>query len=226
MPRLKPDTRTARREHILDAAERCFARSGFHRTTMHDICRAAEVSPGALYVYFASKEDLIAGIAERDRDKLARQMLDLAAAPDLMAALHRLGEHYMVQEPQHKRALFVEIGAEATRNDNVGETVRACDRACTDNFAELFERARAEGRIAPSLDSVTLATVLGVIGDGLFWRRAIDPHFDTRAVMPVLSDMLAALINPRAPTPTPEADTPDDTGARAPAARHNEDETP
>jgi len=55
MPKLKPEVQTARREHILDAAETCFARAGFHRTTMHDICKEASVSPGALYVYFDSK---------------------------------------------------------------------------------------------------------------------------------------------------------------------------
>ena len=43
MPKLKPSTQAARREHILDAAERCFARSGFHRTTMQDICREANI---------------------------------------------------------------------------------------------------------------------------------------------------------------------------------------
>ena len=58
MPKLKPETQSARRENIIDAAERCFARSGFHRTTMQDICKVAGVSPGALYVYFKSKEDL------------------------------------------------------------------------------------------------------------------------------------------------------------------------
>jgi TetR/AcrR family transcriptional regulator, repressor for uid operon len=65
MPKLKPETQQARRESILDAAEMCFARSGFHRSTMQDICKAAGISPGALYVYFASKEDLIAGIVDR-----------------------------------------------------------------------------------------------------------------------------------------------------------------
>ena len=78
MPKLKPDTQRARRQHILDAAERCFGRDGFHRTTMHDICREAGVSPGALYVYFDSKEALIAGIAERDRAEFAERFDSLA----------------------------------------------------------------------------------------------------------------------------------------------------
>ena len=196
MPKLKPDTQRARREHILDAAEVCFAKAGFHRTTMQDICRAAAVSPGALYVHFASKEDLIAGIVERDRRKLAGELAELADAPDLMAALSRLGEHYVTEEPLHKRVLFLEIGAESTRNSQVGETFRAVDRFCKDSFARLFERARSEGRIAPSLDSATIAGVMSLIGDGLFWRRAVDPDFDARTVMPVLSGMLSALINP------------------------------
>ena len=79
MPKLKSETQNARREHILDAAERCFARTGFHRTTMQDICKMAGVSPGALYVYFDSKEALIAGITERDRAEFAEQIVAVAA---------------------------------------------------------------------------------------------------------------------------------------------------
>src|SRR5690606_27390679 len=61
MAKLSPETLRERSDHILDAAGRCFARAGFHRTTMQDICREAAVSPGALYIYFNSKEALIAG---------------------------------------------------------------------------------------------------------------------------------------------------------------------
>jgi AcrR family transcriptional regulator len=196
MPKLKPATQQARRENILDAAERCFARAGFHGTTMQDICREAGVSAGALYVYFASKEALIDGIAERDRNKLAGELAELAEAEDLLAALQRLGEHYTVEEPHHKRLLMIEIGAESTRNPNVGEIFRSTDQFCKESFERLFERARADGRIAPSLDIRTIAQVLAVIGDGMFWRRAVDPNFDAKAVMPVLTGLLATLINP------------------------------
>jgi AcrR family transcriptional regulator len=196
MPRLKPATQTAKREHILDAAELCFARAGFHGTSMQDICRQAEVSAGSLYVYFRSKEDLIAGIAERDRAKIARQIKDVADAPDLVAALKALGEHYSFEEPAHKRALCIEIGAEATRNPKISEIYCAVDRFVMDSFIQLFERARQAGRIRPDLDSATLATVIGVLGDGLFWRRAVNPDFDPQVVLPVLDRLIAVLLNP------------------------------
>jgi TetR/AcrR family transcriptional repressor of uid operon len=199
MPKLKPATQAARREHILDAAEECFARSGFRGTTMQDICKAANVSAGALYLYFRSKEDLIAGIAERDRAKLAEKLSELAAAPDLLAALARLAEYYGQEQPRYKRLLWVEIGAEATRNPAVERIFRATDRYVVESFASLFARAQAEGRIAPRFEPQLLAEALLTVGDGFCWRRAVDPAHDGRAVMPALLMMIAALLNPVAP---------------------------
>jgi AcrR family transcriptional regulator len=199
MPRLKPATQAARRGRILDAAELCFARTGFHRATMQDIATEAGVSLGALYVYFESKEALIAGIAERDRAKFHRELAGLADAPDLVAALGKLGEHYTIEEPVYKRVLCIEIGAEATRNEAVGDIYRTVDRDVMDAFTQLFERARQEGRIAPVLDSRTLSMVIGVIGDGMFWRRALDPQFDAKTLMPAIMMLLGGLINPKPP---------------------------
>ena len=205
MPKLTPASQAARREHILDAAERCFASAGFHRTTMQDICREADVSAGALYVYFAAKEALIAGIAERDRNKLAGQLAELAKAPDLATALGQLGEHYVVDEPPHKRMMCIEIGVESTRNAAVGTIYRSVDRFVLDSFEQLFQRAAAEGRINPKYDARTLARTLAVLGDGLFWRRAIDPEFDAASMLPVITAIVSSLLNqPASDTSAPE----------------------
>lgn len=198
MPKLKPATQAARREHILDAAEQCFARSGFHRTTMHDICKEAGISAGALYVYFASKEALIAGISERDRAEFANRLAVLADAPDLLQALSLLGEQYFVDEPAHKRLMCVEIGVESTRNPQVGEIFRGVDRFVVGSFETLFRRLADEGRIAPSLDIPTLARVFITISDGLFWRRATDPAFDAKAILPAITSLIGAMLNPAA----------------------------
>jgi AcrR family transcriptional regulator len=196
MPKLKPATQRARREHILDAAEVCFARAGFHRTTMQDICKEALISPGALYIYFSSKEELIAGIVERDRAHFAERFAELSAAPDFMQALSDLGNHYFDEEPPHKRTMCIEIGLESTRNAKVGEIYRSVDRYVEDCFEKLFARLAAEGRIAPDLDDRTLAQVFSVIGDGMFMRRAVDPEFDAKTIVPAVMGLLGKLLNP------------------------------
>lgn len=196
MPRLKPDTQRARREHILDAAERCFARAGFHATTMQDICREAAVSAGALYGYFSSKEALIAGLCERNRSEFQSRFAALAGASDFMAALALLGERYFVEEPRHKQMMCVEMGVESTRNPQVGEIYRSVDRYVGDSFEQLFQRLKDQGRIAPDLDIPTLARVFTVIGDGMFWRRAVDPAFDAQTLIPAVVATIEKLLNP------------------------------
>ena len=214
MPKLKPDIQRARREHILDAAEQCFARAGFHRTTMQDICREAGVSPGALYVYFDSKEALIAGICERDRNAFAERLAALADTPDFLQALRELGEHYFVHQPAYKNLLCIEIGVESTRNPRVGEIHRGVDEFIVSGFERLFQRMRDEGRIAPDLDAATLARLVAMLGDGLFWRRAVDPTFDGRSLVPATLMALAALLKPVAP-PNCEATKSPSSGDRS-----------
>jgi TetR/AcrR family transcriptional repressor of uid operon len=205
MPKLKPHVQRARREHILDAAERCFARAGFHRTTMHDICKEAAVSPGALYVYFDSKEALIAGICERDRAEFAERLAALSEAPDFLKALRELGQHYFVHEPAHKHLMCIEIGLESTRNPRVGEIHRGVDGFINASFEKLFQRMKDEGRIAPELDIPTVVKLFLVIADGLFWRRAVDPAFNGEVLVPATLQVLVGLLKP-VPQAEPEKD--------------------
>lgn len=53
-----------RREQIIDAAMRVFARKGFARATNKDIAREASITPGLIYHYFTSKEDLLMAVIE------------------------------------------------------------------------------------------------------------------------------------------------------------------
>ena len=196
MPRLKPDTQRARREHILDAAEQCFARSGFHATSMQHICREAAVSPGALYVYFSSKEDLIAGLAERNRQEFQARFAQLAEAPDFFSALQAIGNAYFVEDEPYCRQICLEIGLESTRNATVGEIHRSVDEFVAANFENLFQRMIDDGRIRPAHSAAALARVFMVIGDGLFWRSAVDRKFDMAKTIPDVVEVIRQLLNP------------------------------
>ena len=55
----------ARRNQILDAAIKVFAKKGFHPTTIKDIAREADIASGTIYNYFENKTALMLGIFDR-----------------------------------------------------------------------------------------------------------------------------------------------------------------
>ena len=200
MPKLAPKTQQARREHILDAAERCFVSKGFHPATMDGICREAGVSPGALYKYFASKEELIAGLCEREKDRFGRELAKLAETSGFLGALRSLAEQYCCHEPIEKVRLHIEINAEAGRNAQIANTVRGIDKAVSSHLVHLLERDRELGRIAPELPVEIIVRAIGAFGDGLFLRRSLDPDFDPKSIIPAMMTMIEALLAPVALT--------------------------
>ncbi|MDO9110042.1 MAG: TetR/AcrR family transcriptional regulator, partial [Desulfatirhabdiaceae bacterium] len=54
-----------RRQQIMVAAKRVFSANGFNRSTMEDIAREAELSPGTIYLYFRNKDELYASLSLR-----------------------------------------------------------------------------------------------------------------------------------------------------------------
>jgi len=55
--------REERRREIMNAARKVFSQNGFSKTTMEDIAREAELSPGTLYLYFKNKDELYASLS-------------------------------------------------------------------------------------------------------------------------------------------------------------------
>jgi AcrR family transcriptional regulator len=202
---LTRESQQERRNHILDAAERCFARRGFHGATMQEICQEAGVSPGAIYLYFPAKEALIDGIVARDRAEMEARIASVGVAGDLMQGLAAVGRHYMVERPAHKAALMIEIGAEATRNEAVAALCRGVEQALVAALGSLFRTAKARGEIAADVDCTEIATMTAMLGDGLMWRRATDPSFDIERNLKAVLRLIAQMLRPIEPTPAPAA---------------------
>src|ERR1700754_2645280 len=95
MRRANAQLQADRRGEILAAAQTCFARAGFHQTSMQEICTEAGMSPGNLYRYFRSKEEIIAGIAERDRADAAEQFAAVGNG-NFFDGLAALAQHHLV----------------------------------------------------------------------------------------------------------------------------------
>ena len=72
-----------RRSQILEAALVCFAKRGFHQTSMHDISGEAGISVGLIYRYFENKEAVISAMADRHKKEIQRDARTRAPGADV-----------------------------------------------------------------------------------------------------------------------------------------------
>lgn len=83
---------SAKRRQILDGARRVFLAQGFEGASMNEVARAAGVSKGTLYVYFANKERLFAAIVDEERVEHVQDIFTFAEhEADIEAVLTRIG---------------------------------------------------------------------------------------------------------------------------------------
>jgi AcrR family transcriptional regulator len=176
--RPETDPTTDRHARILDAAERCFVRSGFHRTTMHDVAAEAGMSPGNLYRYFASKEAMVVGLAERDRARVGEDFSAFTGTEDFLETFARIARKHFAEEPRERAILCLEIWAEATRNRTFATISRDFECDIIQRLATLFSEAQRRGFVNAQVDPNAVAVVVATLADGLFVRRAIAPDFD------------------------------------------------
>ncbi|NWG25779.1 MAG: TetR/AcrR family transcriptional regulator [Pseudorhodoplanes sp.] len=188
---------TDRREEILEAARRCFARSGFHQASMQEICAEAGMSPGNLYRYFPSKEAIIAGLIEVDSATAAANFAAVGDAPDFFTGLAKLARQYLVERSPEELALCAEIRAESRRNPEIARIQRAIDFEVRAGLVAVLRAAAERGEIARELDFEQAVNVLLALGDGVEVRRISDPDFNPETVMPAMLDIVKyMLLNP------------------------------
>lgn len=177
-----PDLAQERRRQILRAAVACFARRGFHQTTMQDIGAEARISVGLIYRYFESKDAVIAFMAREHMEDL-RQMLEQArGSPTLFEALEVVFTCHCEEQPEHLHASFVvDLFAEAARNENVRALVREVTQFFIDGVADLIASS-AEARTAPlAIPPLPAAELIVDSAHGMMIRSITDSSTLTAA---------------------------------------------
>jgi TetR/AcrR family transcriptional regulator, transcriptional repressor of aconitase len=176
MPKVTNEYRDARRDEILSAARRCFLRDGFHATSMQDLFAEAGLSSGAVYRYFASKDDVITAIAEENMRDVVTMIHDMASSqPDRPVGTVLADIFSMVQ------ANDAQDGLAGLALLTWSETLR--NPVLADRFADLFAQMRADltevvrenqraGNLPRQVPAESLATVLISIVPGYILQLA------------------------------------------------------
>ena len=201
----RADKTCERRVTIIEAAERCFARSGFHQTSMRDISRDADVSLGNLYNHFESKDELITAIADREADDLTEVRDFLENEDHPVGAITEFAAAFLaeVSAPQ-EAALMVEIAAEAARNPDVAKIFQKNRTALTAMIEDTLRRGAAEGHVDPGLDPNEAAELVVDLIEGTASRSVLTGKGASPQTQTALCGLLNKYLRPSDPIPAAE----------------------
>jgi AcrR family transcriptional regulator len=93
--RVTADDDSSKRRQILDGASKVFMNLGFDGASMGEIARAAGVSKGTLYVYFADKSRLFEAIVEQEAFEQRKLDFNFDPERDVATTLREFGQAYI-----------------------------------------------------------------------------------------------------------------------------------
>src|SRR6266516_3159828 len=182
MPQPHTDSVPDRHSQILDAALVCFAKRGFHQTSMHDISAEAGISVGLIYRYFENKEAVISAMADRHKEEIGEVLERARQAPTLLESLEILfTAHCCENEPRVVSAFVVDLYAEASRSARIADLVRDVLQTAMDGVTDLIARSPEAESAAHGLKPHELSELIFAVSRGMLMRDVLQPQEMTAA---------------------------------------------
>lgn len=154
-----------KRERILDAAVRVFARKGFYLTRVSEVAKAAGVADGTIYLYFKSKDDSLVSLFEHRIERLLTYMD--TELPRVASATYKL-----------QRVIELQLGLLEGERD-LAEVVTVILRQSTKLMKEY-----AAPKFTAYFDAIARVIAEGQASGEL--RADISPHLAARAIFGAL----------------------------------------
>jgi len=179
LPMSEPQTDSIpdRRCQILDAALVCFAKRGFHQTSMHDISAEAGISVGLIYRYFENKEAVISAMAEGHKKEISEVLQRAKQAPTLLESLEILFTAHCCEEGTRLVSAFVvDLYAEASRNPSVADLVRDVLQTAMAGVTELISKAPEAQNGTRGLSPNEMAELIFAVARGMLMLDVLRPQ--------------------------------------------------
>lgn len=175
----RQDVSDQRRHQILDAATAVFSRLGFERARMDDIAEEAGVSKGALYLYYKSKDAIIATLLKFFFDQAIKQIRTLATdkgsvIEQLITMTRQLTRE--VEAMVTLQPVTLQFYAIAARNASVRQQLNAYFAEYLTIIEAIIRRGIAQGELRADLNATEVATTLSALYEGLALLWIINPQ--------------------------------------------------
>jgi AcrR family transcriptional regulator len=196
MPRVSEEHLATRRRQILDAARSCFARNGFHASSMQDVVVESGLSMGAVYRYFTSKDELIHAIAEEVVGLLVGEVDHLMDARPLPPLTEVMDDVLRIVEaqagPDGAVRMAIQVWGEALRNPRLSDLVASVYPRFRSAFVRLAAQAREEGQLPAATDPEQVGLVLFALVPGYVVQLVLVGGITREDYLAGLSALLAS----------------------------------
>jgi TetR/AcrR family transcriptional regulator len=161
------DSDPNRRQEIIAAARRVFARHGFHKASIKQIAKEADLKSAALiYWYFANKEELLDAVIGDTSPALAQLSEQaeaiMAVEPEtLLPMIANL--HLSTFDEAENRQLFRLMISEAGQNETVSQRMAQAAEPVLAFLQQYLARQIEIGRLRPHDTQVAARTFMGII---------------------------------------------------------------
>jgi TetR/AcrR family transcriptional regulator, fatty acid metabolism regulator protein len=140
-----------KRQQLLDAAVRVFAREGFHTSRVGDIAEQAGVAHGLLYHYFRSKDEVLATIFRENWRQLLERFHQVEASPEPAAEQLRGVAKILLRTWRNDPDLVRVMVREVARSPHLQGQVEEIREAFA-TIQRIVERGQERGELRPELD--------------------------------------------------------------------------
>jgi AcrR family transcriptional regulator len=168
LPRRRASRQPAevRRDQLVQAALRVFARAGYRSTGTLDIAREAGVGEPTIYRYFADKKDLYLEVLRRSSDLILAGWKEVAAQEsNPLRALTAIGNWYYRSVTQEPDPLWVRARAHAeSQDEEIRAVVREGYAQCFQFVRKLLLAAREQGLLSAEADIDAVAWLFMGVG--------------------------------------------------------------
>jgi len=182
MPKVTVAYRDVRRQQIIDAAYRCFARKGFHQSTMRDIYAEANLSPGAIYHYFNSKEDIIEASFIFDHQRSLPVLERAIDDPNPLVAIDHMMDFFFAglksAAALGANRVNIQGWGEALVNPRLFTPLSQSFHDIRELLGRLIRGGQAAGAIDPGINPEAAGEVLLSSYLGLYLQKALIPEMD------------------------------------------------
>jgi len=191
----KPVTRrrAQTRQRLVEAAREVFAREGFGRSTVEQVCEAAGFTRGAFYSNFTSLDELFLEMWAQESASMLSRLQDVAAdAPkvnDLRSAVERVLEALPVDADWFQ--ITAEFTAHAVRTPGLAQVMARREEAIQEALFPVIDRLleQIDRRVT---NRAALGRSLVAAYDGTLTQLAVEP--DSRSVRRHRVDLFTLLV--------------------------------